>query len=424
MSLHLSVPVLCSITHGLSYSCIFLPLLNNIYHGCSSTQSISIMDQAPASDDKLFPTKSSFIVFVSYISLFVSQGLLVTAVQKSQIHGFNSIVVVLLTELVKLLICVAIYLFTPRGTIHDLIKDLRANRRLLVLYLLPAFLYCLYNNLTFINLKLFDLTTYYCLMQFRIVLTALIYQVIFQRKLTLIQWISLLILTTGCLIKEYGLYAHISQRNTTTFPVSDSTISHEPDTTQSNTSPSLKFVRLSSLLLLQMFCSCFAGVYNEYLLKDSSTSETADVIIQNMFMYLDSILCNVVVYTLAPSPSDDMSKSNDDAISVITILSNLLTSPLTIVLIFNNAFSGLVASFFLKSLNSILKTFASALELFAIALLAWLLFDDKIDSYTIIALILVSAAMVIYSRKPVSVAPPSKGHNDRYEFSPLPTSED
>ena len=37
----------------------------------------------------------------------------------------------------------------------------------------------------------------------------------------------------------------------------------------------------------------FAGVYNEYLIK----GEGADIhiMIQNIFMYLDSILCNVIL---------------------------------------------------------------------------------------------------------------------------------
>lgn len=387
------------------------------------------MDQ---SDDKLFPTKSSFVVFVSYISLFVNGGLLTKAVQKSEIYGFNAIVVVLMTEFVKLLICVAIYLSTSRGTIYDLMNDLKANRKLLMKYLVPAFLYCLYNNLTFINLTLFDLTTYYCLMQFRIVLTALIYQVLFKRKLTILQWMSLLILTTGCLIKEYGLYANMSGTEHSNLTMnnftgsSSTTIAPTEAEASKNSGTSLKFLQLSSLLLIQMFCSCFAGVYNEYLLKDSSTSKTADVILQNMFMYLDSILCNVIVFNLAPSPTREDNRVSDDngEINVLTILSNLFTSPLAVILVLNNAFSGLVASFFLKSLNSILKTFASALELFAVAFLAWLFFGDQIDMHTIIALILVSAAMIIYSRKPVSVAPPTKERESGYEFSPVPTSED
>merc|ERR1719186_883084 len=46
-------------------------------------------------------------------------------------------------------------------------------------------------------------------------------------------------------------------------------------------------------MLIQVLCSSVAGVYNEYLIK----GEGADVhiMIQNVFMYLDSILCNLIL---------------------------------------------------------------------------------------------------------------------------------
>lgn len=393
------------------------------------------MDQL-SPNKRLFPTKESFFIFWSYISLFVSQGLLVTAVQRSKILGFNAIVVVLLTESVKLLICTVVYLIRSNGNILCLLKDIKKNNKLLFLYLVPSFLYCLYNNLTFINLELFDLTTYYCLMQFRIVLTAIIYQILFRRKLTILQWTSLIILTLGCFIKEYGLYDDMSKDKlpstgatkldniTTTEKLS--TQPRKDDKIDNEINPIIHFAWLTLLLLLQMFCSCFAGVYNEYLLKDSSTANNADIILQNIFMYLDSILCNLVVFKIA----SDNGKANGletQNIGIVTTLYNLLSEPLVLVLILNNALSGLVASFFLKSLNSILKTFASALELFAVAILAWFLFDNKIDNYTITALFLVSAAMIVYSKNPVSVGPPgrSTGNNVNKEgFMLLPTNEE
>lgn len=43
-----------------------------------------------------------------------------------------------------------------------------------------------------------------------------------------------------------------------------------------------------------MFCSCLAGVYNELLLKSTDT-ENCNIYIQNVFMYLDSIICNLAL---------------------------------------------------------------------------------------------------------------------------------
>jgi drug/metabolite transporter (DMT)-like permease len=68
---------------------------------------------------------------------------------------------------------------------------------------------------------------------------------------------------------------------------------------------------------------------------------------------------------------------------------------------FNNAAIGIITSFFLKNLNSILKTFASALELMFTAILCWFLFGIPIYINTVLAISIVSYAVVIYSQNPV-----------------------
>lgn len=382
---------------------------------------------------RLFPSKTSFVIFWSYISLFVSQGLLVKAVHESNIKGFNSIVIVLFTEFAKLVICIAVHLIKSHGNVKQLVRDLHSNRVLLLYYLVPAFLYCLYNNLTFVNLKLFDLATYYCLMQFRIVLTAIIYQLLFSKRLNRTQWASLVILTLGCLIKEYGMYSidKATKSNETRANELVNTTAHSitetvDSTTQEKGNLTTRYIFSVSLILIQMFCSCFAGVYNEYLLKDVSSSYNADVILQNMFMYIDSIVCNLVAFRLAPKIGGQSEKrsTGEDHLNATELLHNLLVNPIVVMLIFNNAISGLVASFFLKSLNSILKTFASALELFAITFFAWVIFNDHVDKFTISALLLVTISLKIYSSNPVSTAPPNKTTNFREGFSLLPTQEE
>jgi drug/metabolite transporter (DMT)-like permease len=70
-------------------------------------------------------------------------------------------------------------------------------------------------------------------------------------------------------------------------------------------------------------------------------------------------------------------------------------------IILNNAAVGIVTSLFLKSMTSILKTFASALELFFTSILAWILFSIPISIYTFIAIIIVSIAVYLYSINPV-----------------------
>ena len=62
-----------------------------------------------------------------------------------------------------------------RGT-----KSFYGNRHLMIYYLVPSFLYCLYNNLSFMNLSQFDPTTYLLLMQSRLLMTGMVYQVLYK----------------------------------------------------------------------------------------------------------------------------------------------------------------------------------------------------------------------------------------------------
>jgi Nucleotide-sugar transporter len=120
-----------------------------------------------------------------------------------------------------------------------------------MLYFVPAFMYCLYNNLAFVNLATFDPTTYYLLLQFRVVITGIVFQVSFQflarewqfsyrhfsldkvlfkKQLSCKQWISLLLLTVGCMIKHIDIGNSGHEATKGTDKASESSFSREIST--------------------------------------------------------------------------------------------------------------------------------------------------------------------------------------------------
>ncbi|KAH9492735.1 hypothetical protein Btru_026201 [Bulinus truncatus] len=143
-------------------------------------------------------------------------------------------------------------------------------------------------------------------------------------------------------------------------------------------------------IMFQVFSSCFAGVYNEYLLKD--TGAEVHIMMANVFMYMNSIICNVLV--LAYRGEFIQAFYIDSVKSIL--------QPNVVAIIINNAAIGIVTSLFLRSLNSILKTFASALELMFTAVLCWMIFGIPVDLYTVLAIFIVSAATYLYAQNPVS----------------------
>lgn len=101
---------------------------------------------------------------------------------------------------------------------------------MLWLYFIPSFLYCMYNNLSYVNLLNYDPATYFILLQLRVVITGVLFQVrnrrrfplvfnrptsflmilfpvsqvLFSKMLTCTQWFSLILLTIGCMVKNFN----------------------------------------------------------------------------------------------------------------------------------------------------------------------------------------------------------------------------
>ena len=177
------------------------------------------------------PLKQS--IFAAYVFLWVASALLVYASKQSGAPPYNATSVVVLTELAKLGLALALYRYYD-GTWLQLGRGTVAAWRLLLKYTVPAGLYAVYNNLMYINLTNFDPGTYTLMMQLRILFTGLLYQALFSRcaarrasdphaplaprtsraassllaipsrhsTLNRNQWVALVLIAFGCIAKE------------------------------------------------------------------------------------------------------------------------------------------------------------------------------------------------------------------------------
>lgn len=332
---------------------------------------------------ELFPSKKSVFIFITYMSLFVGQGILVTASQRADnSYSYNTVLVVLMTEVLKLIISTVLY--CREHSIKSLVVKVVEGSDVLLLYFVPAFLYCLYNNLAFVNLSTFDPTTYYLLLQLRVVITGVLFQVIFKKSLSRKQWFSLCLLTVGCMLKQWNF--SLSPASTEN---ADQQHSVDDSTFRGKNISGFDLSFSAILILVQTVCSCLAGVYNEYLLKGKGSD--INIYVQNVFMYLDSIVCNLLIL---------MFRGELAAVVTSEHLVEVFRFEVLVIMI-NNAAIGIITSFFLKYMNSILKTFASALELMFTALLSYLLFSIPIYLNTALAIFVVSYAIYLYSLNPV-----------------------
>ena len=95
-------------------------------------------------------------------------------------------------------------------------------------------------------------------------------------------------------------------------------------------------IPLTGKCCAKVLCSVFAGVYNEFLIKGKGAD--IDIMIQNVFMYLDSIICNVLLLGVKGELSSSFT------IGALSSLAN----PFVLLLIVNNAVLGIITSLFLQ----------------------------------------------------------------------------
>eukprot|EP00118_Oscarella_pearsei_P005512 m.25379 g.25379 ORF g.25379 m.25379 type:complete len:357 (+) comp28797_c0_seq3:123-1193(+) len=326
----------------------------------------------------VFPSAAGALIFVVYTVLCVNHGILITLSRgKDGSYSYNITTVVIVVEFTKLVAAVCLYV--KSASFEKLFTQIKEHRNLGLLYFVPAFLYCLYNNLAFINLANYDPTTYFVLLQFRVVIMGFVYQCLFRKRLSTIQWFSIILLSSGCIVKELGF-----RRN-------------KSSNAESNESSPLKFeVNISLVLILvQTFCSCFAAVYNEYLLKGKAETdkkeESAPLMVQNVFMYLNSILCNFLFLLAKGELVNSLQWNSIKSVG----------QPNVVAIIVNSAAVGIVTSVFLKSLNSILKSFANATEILLTAIISYFLFSSALDWFTALAVLLVMSSLVVYNYNPI-----------------------
>eukprot|EP00668_Euglena_longa_P001245 GGOE01001474.1.p1 GENE.GGOE01001474.1~~GGOE01001474.1.p1 ORF type:complete len:360 (-),score=103.92 GGOE01001474.1:397-1476(-) len=307
------------------------------------------------------------VIFVSYMALWCGLRLFVYASKNSKgAPRYNSTSLLLVVCFAKLLMAVAMFIKSD-GNASDLCKKLQENRGLFLRYTLPAAAYVLYDNLTFVNLTFFDPVTYSILMQIRLVITGLMWSAMFSKKLAPVAWAGLGLITLGCVVKE-------SQRFFDT---------RAAETVEA----SLNSWTLGLLCIaLQVLAGVFASVFNETLLKKQAL---LGVNLQNVCMYVHSIVANAAVLALRGELGQALQPHN-----LSPILLSLYICPIALIM----ASIGIVTSLFLKHLDSVRKSIASALEIFVDALLTWLVFGIPVSLATFAAIVMVSGGIYLYSR--------------------------
>lgn len=164
---------------------------------------------------------------------------------------------VVLVEVCKVTACLGEITFRRRNTgglFKELHEEIILKPKETALLLIPSFLYLVQNNLLFLAVAHLEPAVYQVLAQLKILTTAFFSILLLQRKLSIIQWISLFLLTGGCIVVQLGASS------------SSSTKAVNP-----NIYPLFGLI----CALAAQFTSGFAGVFCEKMLKASGGGNMA-----------------------------------------------------------------------------------------------------------------------------------------------------
>ena len=261
---------------------------------------------------------------------------------------YDSAAAVFFTELFKCVASViAMYYRTGKFLPISIFRD--QTWRVGIYYAVPSAIYALYNNLTYLNLSIFDPGTYQVFMQTRVLFTGVLYTWILAKTLTHRKWAALVLLTLGVVSKYV--------------------------------TPDIKVDWRISFMLFQASLSAFAGVFNEFLLKKDIQMDVNE---QNFFMYSFALIfnCGWGLYT-NPSyySSGDVFRSFNGIFFFIVL---------------NAAIIGIVTSLILKFINVIVKAFASACEVLLTAILAAMFLNESLTKQDVVACVIVMYSIYIY----------------------------
>ena len=172
------------------------------------------------------------------------------------------------------------------GSLGDLVSTWKNNWGLFGNYIALAVTYAVYDNLTFAALGLLSPFTYQIVMQLRLVVTAITWQVLFQKRLSMRQWCSIVVISSAIAF----------------FNANEAASQPDPVSTNDDDETTVWAERTAGILLalVQILCTVLAGVANEYFIKKKAS--TVPLNLQNCFMFVWCFFILVSIYwTTIPS---------------------------------------------------------------------------------------------------------------------------
>ncbi|XP_076308856.1 UDP-N-acetylglucosamine transporter-like isoform X2 [Tachypleus tridentatus] len=315
---------------------------------------------------------NSMLKYMSLATLVLQTTSLVLLLRYSRIatpsnQQYLSSTAIVVSEVFKMLTCVMVLLSQSGWSVGQLIKLLHLEVwskpsdtcRLLV----PAALYTVQNNLLFLALSNLDAATYQVTYQLKILTTALFTVSMLHKHLEIQQWISLVLLMTGVALVQW------------------------PEATSSNSSSVTEGYNMTSQFIgvLAVFAACFSsgfsGVYFEKLVKGTPQS----LWIRNIQLAIFCCLLGLIAVFI----------NDQNAVLEGGFFQGY--NHITWLVVFLQAFGGLVVATAIKYADNILKGFATSISIVLSTLFSYFILGDfRPNSYFLSGTSIVILATLLY----------------------------
>ncbi|VDD86656.1 unnamed protein product [Enterobius vermicularis] len=299
--------------------------------------------------------------------------------QKTEGPRYLSSTAVVTAEVVKLFTCIFVlaaqHNWNVAGFYTEIHNDIIVKSRETFKVGVPALLYVIQNNLLFYALSRLDAATYQVTYQLKILTTALFSVTLLSRKLNLLKWVSLLLLTGGVALVQLP-----GDQKKPSSGFGDSVV---------NSDRVLGFLAV----LAACFSSGFAGVYFEKILKGTPVS----LWMRNIQLAFFSVFGGLFMVWLYDS--DKVAKNG--------FFAGYNTIIWIVVLL--QAYGGLLIALVVKYADNILKGFAVSLSIILSSFISyWFLNDFQPTLTFFVGATIVIGSTFMYGYEPKDVVRPTK----------------
>lgn len=335
-----------------------------------------------------FKVSAEQLKYLSLITLTVQNAALILTMRaaKTQTEHFSNAVAVTVSEILKFITCLLFVWYEDDFDIKRTTQSIRNN--IINNYLdtlkvaVPSLVYYVQNNLLYVASTHLDAATGQVIYQLKILTTAIFSVTMLGKKLSHIQWISLVILFFGVALIEQLAVSESYKAN-----LKGNTTLEATDLDVNQISPKLDHVDNPTLGFISVLIACclsgFAGVYFEKILKNSHVS----LWIRNLQLSVLSIPFGLF--------------------QVFVIDNSLLRTqglwhgftPLTWLCILLQVQGGLLVAVVVKFANNILKGFATSLAIVISTIASMFLFHFHLTPGFVFGASLVIGSVMMYNKQ-------------------------